>query len=48
MISATPTGGKPAQMVWASTWLDARSQAQRRELVIIERDPDAKRKGYSS
>jgi transposase len=48
MISATPSGGKPAQMVWASIWLDKRSQAQRSELVIMERDPSAKRKGYSS
>jgi hypothetical protein len=48
MISATPTGGKLAKMVWASIWLDESSQAQRSELVIMERDPDAKRKGYSS
>jgi transposase len=41
MITATPTGGKPAQMVRASIWLDERSQTQRS-------DPDAKRKGYSS
>jgi hypothetical protein len=26
MISATPTGGKLAQMVWAPIWLDERSQ----------------------
>jgi transposase len=48
MISATPTGGKPAQMVWASIWLDEHSQAQRSEFVIMEHDPNAKRKGYSS
>jgi hypothetical protein len=47
MISATHTGGKPAQMVWASIWLDERSQAQKSELVIMECDSNAKRKGYS-
>jgi transposase len=48
MIAATPTGSKPAQMVWASIWLDECSQAQRSELVITERNPNTKRKNYSS
>jgi hypothetical protein len=34
-------------MVWACVWLDERGVAQRSKLVIMERDPDAKKRGYS-
>jgi hypothetical protein len=48
MIAAVGTGRKPAQMVWASVWLDWRDHLRRSKLVIIKRDPLAKKKGYSS
>jgi hypothetical protein len=35
-------------MVWGSIWLDERSRPRRSKLVIIERDPNAARGGYSS
>jgi transposase len=34
-------------MVWACVWLDERSVARRGKLVIMERNPDAKKRGYS-
>jgi hypothetical protein len=34
-------------MVWASVWLDERGRLRRSKLVIIERDLEAKKKGYS-
>jgi transposase len=48
MIEATGTAQAPRQMVWASIWLDERGQAQRSNLVIMDRDPDTKRRGYSA
>jgi len=48
MISALPTSRKLAQMVWGAIWLDERSRPRRSKLVIIERDPDAPRCGYSN
>jgi transposase len=35
-------------MVWACVWLDKRGRARRSKLVIMERDPDAKKRGYSA
>jgi transposase len=35
-------------MVWASVWLDKRGRPRRSKLVIMKRDPQAKKKGYSS
>jgi transposase len=35
-------------MVWASIWLDEWGQVQRSNLVIMERDSDASRGGYST
>jgi hypothetical protein len=34
--------------VWAYVWLDEQGVAQRSKLVIIERDPNAKKRCYSS
>lgn len=48
MISALPTSRKPAQMVWGSIWLDERGRPCRSKLVIMERDLNAPRRGYSS
>ena len=48
MITPIGTGRKPAQMVWASIWLDERGRPQRSNLVIMERDLDAKNNGYST
>jgi hypothetical protein len=48
MITTIGTGRKPAQMVWASVWLDERGRLRRSKLVIMKRDPQAKKKGYSS
>ena len=35
-------------MVWASIWLDERGRVRRSPLVIMERDPNAARTGYSA
>jgi hypothetical protein len=48
MMSEVGTSCKPAQMVWASVWLDERGRPRRSPLVIMERDHDAPRHGYSS
>jgi hypothetical protein len=48
MITTIGTGRKPAQMVWASVWLDERGRLRRSKLVIMKRDPQAKKKEYSS
>jgi transposase len=48
MISEIGTSRKPAQMVWASVWLDERGRPRRSPLVIMDRDPDALRGSYSS
>ena len=48
MLDPTSTILKPAQMVWACVWLDERGCARRSKLVIMERDPDAKKRGYSA
>jgi hypothetical protein len=48
MISEIGASCKPTQMVWASVWLDERGRPRRSPLVIMNRDPDALRRGYSS
>jgi hypothetical protein len=35
-------------MVWACVWLDKRGYLRRSKLVIIERNPNAKKRGYSA
>jgi hypothetical protein len=48
MLTECSTSKKPAQMVWASVWLDESGHPRRSELVIMERDPDTSRGGYSA
>jgi transposase len=48
MITELSTSCRPQQMVWGSIWLDERGCPRRSPLVIMERDPDAPRGGYSS
>lgn len=48
MLTEVTTGGKPAQMVWAAIWLDERGYPRRSDLIIMQRDPDAPRGGYSA
>ena len=48
MVTEVPTGGQPAQIVWACIWLDEQGRPRRSKLVIMERDPDAKHNGYSA
>jgi transposase len=48
MISPQSTSRKPAQMVWASIWLDERGQPRRSPLVIMKRDSNAPHNGYSA
>jgi transposase len=48
MIQTYGTGKRPSQMVWACIWLDKRGHPRRSPLVIMERDPDAPRYGYTS
>ena len=48
MLDPTGTNKKPAQMVWACVWLDERGHPRRSKLIIMERDPNAKTRGYSA
>jgi len=48
MIEEVSTGRQPAQMVWASIWIDSGGQVRRSPLVIMTRDLSAKRNGYSA
>jgi transposase len=48
MISAQSTSRPPAQMVWASVWMDHRGRVRRSPLVIMTRDPNAPRNGYTA
>jgi transposase len=48
MISEVGTSRKPAQMVWASIWVDERGCARKSDLVIMDRDFNAPKHGYSS
>jgi hypothetical protein len=48
MLDPTGTSRKPAQMVWACAWLDERGHPRRSKLIIMERDPNAKTRGYSA
>jgi hypothetical protein len=48
MVTKVGTSCKPAQMVWASVWLDERGQPRRSKLIIMARDPDAPKGGYST
>jgi hypothetical protein len=48
MIEAIGTARAPQQMVWALIWLDKRGRARRSNLVIMERDLGAQKRGYSA
>lgn len=48
MIEETVISRSRAAMVWASIWLDRRGRVRRSPLVIMPRDPAARRKGYSA
>jgi transposase len=48
MISEISTSRKPAQMVWASVWLDERGRPRRSKLIIMQRDFNAPKGGYST
>ena len=48
MVTEVPTGRRAAQMVWTCIWLDERGRPRRSKLVIIERDPDDLKGGYSA
>jgi hypothetical protein len=48
MVTEVGNGRKPAHMVWASVWLDERGQPRRSKLIIMARDPDAPKGGYST
>jgi hypothetical protein len=48
MITESSTNRKPAQMVWGSIWVDEREHVRRSNLVIMERDSNAPRSGYSA
>jgi transposase len=48
MVTEVGTSRKPAQMVWAMVWIDKRGCARRSDLIIMERDLDAKNCDYSS
>jgi transposase len=48
MISEISTSRKPAQMVWASVWLDERGCPRRSKLIIMQRDFNAPKGGYST
>jgi transposase len=48
MITQLSTSRPPAQMVWGSIWLDQRGRPRRSPLIIMERDPDAPRNGYTA
>jgi hypothetical protein len=48
MISEIGTSHKPAQMVWASIWVDERGCARKSDLVIMDCDFNAPKHGYSS
>jgi hypothetical protein len=48
MITAVGTGHKPQQMVWAAIWLNEWGCPRRSKLVIMNRDPDAPKHGYSA
>lgn len=48
MITEVPASQKPAQMVWTSVWLSERGQPRRSPLIIMERDLDAPRSGYTA
>jgi len=48
MVEEKSTGRPPQQMVWGQIWIDARGRVRRGPLVIMERDPDAPRNGYTS
>jgi hypothetical protein len=47
-VQEKETGKKLRQMVWAMIWLDERGQPRRSELLIMERDFETKKQGYSS
>lgn len=48
MITEVSTGQIRQQMVWAAIWLDNCGRGRRSPLVIMEKDPNAPRGGYSS
>ena len=49
MLDPVGTSRKLAQMVWGGdVWLDEWGVARRSTLVTMERDPDARKRGYSA
>lgn len=48
LVTQKPSSRLPAQMVWGAIWLDRRGRPRRSELIIMERDSDAPRGGYTS
>jgi transposase len=48
MISQVRTSRKPAQMVWASIWVDEREYARKSDLVIMDCNFNAPKHEYSS
>jgi hypothetical protein len=48
MVKELDTSRLAAQMVWGSIWVDGRGRVRRSPLVIMERDPNAPRHGYTA
>ena len=48
MIQEKDTSKGLRQMVWGAIWLGPNSRVGRSPLIIMERDPDAAKKGYSA
>jgi hypothetical protein len=48
MISEVGTSCKPAQIVWASIWVDERGCARKSDLVIMDCNSNAPKHEYSS
>lgn len=48
MITETSASRGLAQMIWGSIWLDDRGHPRRSPLIIMERDTEAPRHGYSA
>lgn len=48
MITEVPKSRSPSQMVWGAIWLDNRGKPRRSPLVIMERDPNASKGGYTA
>ncbi len=48
MITEREKGKPMSQMVWASIWVTRNGRVGRSPLIIMERDPDSPRNGYSA